>query len=410
MLSDHNKFPYQRFLEDETFQQWVLFPDDKNAGNWEDYYKAHPEEREAMDEARAFILALRFRDDRPSTSIINQSLNQALEKIRSTEKAQTPVRKLDTKHPIPAYWWAAAALLPILFSIWFIFSSKSEDKQMAEAKSDSLETSTGILPGTDRATLTLADGSVVILDTADQESILGQQNVKLINVAGQITYKVSDQAVTGNEMQFNKITTPRGGQYKIELQDGTMVWLNAASSLRYPVAFTSNKREVELTGEGYFEVAHDAAKPFIVNLTDGTRVTVLGTHFNINSYSDENSIKTTLLQGSVLVKQGERQKELLPGDQAETGQNQFKVVHLSNTDQIVAWKNGYFSFNDDNLESIMRQLSQWYNVDIDFPQGVPNVLFSGELDRNLKLEELLEVFSTLKINYQIENRKLIITP
>ena len=404
-----NNSSFQHFIEDASFQQWVLFTDVENAQYWKDHYHRHPEQQKAMDEARNFILSLRLKDDRPDIEVIDRSLARALEIIKAPKSA-IPFRKPELNTRIPAYWWAAAALLPILLSVWFIFSNKSADNQMAETKSGLMETTTSILPGTDRATLTLADGSVVVLDTADQESIMGQQNVKLINVDGQIIYKATALPLKGDEMQFNKITTPRGGQYKIELQDGTMVWLNAASSLRYPVAFTSNKREVELIGEGYFEVAHNAAKPFIVHLSNGTQVSVLGTHFNINSYADENSIKTTLLQGSVLVKQGGQQKELLPGDQAEIGQNKFNVVHLANTDQIVAWKNGYFSFNDDNLESIMRQLSRWYNVEIAFPQGVPNVLFSGELDRNLKLEELLEVFSTLKINYQIENRKLIITP
>ncbi len=408
-MAHNNNSSFQHFIEDASFQQWVLFPDAENTLYWKDHYHSHPEQQKAMDEARNFILSLRFKEDRPDSEVIERSLAQALEIIKTKESA-IPIRKIKSKTRIPAFWWAAAALLPILFSVWFIVSNKSFDKELAEGNSGPAQTTTSILPGTDRATLTLADGSVVILDTADQESIMGQQNVKLISANGQITYRATAQALKGVEMQFNKIVTPRGGQYKIELQDGTMVWLNAASSLRYPVAFNSNQREVELEGEGYFEVAHNAAKPFIVKLTDGTQVTVLGTHFNINSYADENAVKTTLLQGSVMIAQGGQQKKLRPGDQAVTGQDKFNVVHLANTDQIVAWKNGYFSFNDDNLESIMRQLSRWYNVEIAFPQGVPDVLFSGELDRNLKLEELLEVFSTMKINYQIENRKLTITP
>lgn len=409
MLHDNN-FSFQHFIDDASFQQWVLFPEAENASFWKDHYHNHSDQRQAMDEARNFILSLRFKDDRPTQEVTESSLSQALAKIEAKESVNSPIRKLRSKTRILAFWWAAAALLCVIFSVWFIVNTRNVDTKLAGTESNALHSNTDIMPGSDRATLTLADGSVVILDTSGQESIMGQQNVKLINTKGQISYKAAAGAIKGEKMQFNKITTPRGGQYKIELLDGTMVWLNAASSLRYPVAFASNKREVELDGEGYFEVAHNAAKPFIVKLTDGSEVKVLGTHFNINSYTDENSVKTTLLQGSVMVEQGGQQKKLRPGDQAQISKNKFNVVHLEDTDQIVAWKNGYFSFQNENLESIMRQLSRWYNVDIDFPQGVPDVLFSGELDRNLKLDELLEVFSTMKIKYHIENRSLIITP
>ena len=409
MPHETNYSSFQSFLESESFQQWVLFPDADNAGHWKEYYHNHPVQQQAMDDARNFILALSFKDEHPAKEITEKSLAQALAKIKVKENAGAPIRKLLPKSRIPAFWWAAAALLPILFSVWFIINYSGNDTKMAEAETSPQKTYTGIEPGTDRATLTLADGSIVLLDTADHQAIMGQQNVKLFNANGKLSYKATAQIPGTKEIQFNKISTPRGGQYTIELHDGTKVWLNAASSLRYPTVFTGGNRLVELEGEGYFEVAENATKPFIVKLTDGTEVTVLGTHFNINSYGDENSIKTTLIQGSVLVQQGSQQKKLKPGDQAQTGQNKFNVVHVENTDQIVAWKNGYFSFHDEDLQSIMRQLSRWYNVEVSFPEGASDVLFSGELDRSLKLEELLDVFTTMKINYQIENRKLIIT-
>ena len=409
MPHETNYTSFQNFLESESFQQWVLFPDADNAENWKEHYDNHRDQQQPMDEARNFILALRFKDNRPTKEITEQSLAQALAKIKAKESANLPIRKLNSRIRIPSFWWAAAALLPILFSVWFIYNYSGNDKQLAKTETSPEQTTTSIEPGTDRAMLTLADGSVVFLDTEDHQAIMGQQNVKLFNANGQLSYKATAQALEGKEVQFNKISTPRGGQYTIELHDGTKVWLNAASSLRYPTVFTGRSRQVELEGEGYFEVAENASKPFIVKLTDGTEVTVLGTHFNINSYADENSVKTTLLQGSVLVQQGIRQQKLRPGDQAQTGENELNVVHLANTDQIVAWKNGYFSFHDEDLQSIMRQLSRWYNVDVSFPQGVPDVLFSGELDRSLKLEDLLEVFNTMKINYQLENRKIIIT-
>lgn len=408
MLHETDYSSFQNFLESESFQQWVLFPDAENADNWKEYYHNHPEQRQTMDEARTFILALRFKDDRPTKEITEQSLTQALAKIKAKESADGPIRKLLPKSRIPAFWWAAAALLPILFSVWFISNYSGKDTKLAETEISPKQTTTSIEPGTDRAMLTLADGSVVFLDTADQQAIMGQHNVKLFNANGQLSYKATAQALEGKEVEYNKISTPRGGQYTIELHDGTKVWLNAASSLRYPTVFVGGNRQVELEGEGYFEVAQNASKPFIVKLTDGTQVTVLGTSFNINSYSDENSVKTTLIQGSVIVKQGNNQQKLRPGDQAQIRDNEFNVVHLESTDQIVAWKNGYFSFHDEDLQSIMRQLSRWYNVEVTFPGGVPDVLFSGELDRSLKLEELLEVFTTMHINYQIENRNLII--
>lgn len=271
-----------------------------------------------------------------------------------------------------------------------------------------------IPPGGNKAILTLADGTRVILDSANNGTISKEGNVTVIKLDdGQLAYNSSTGINQQAEVQYNTITTPRGGQYQLILSDGTKVWLNAASSLRYPTSFSGKERRVELTGEGYFEVKHDPTKPFFV--TSGSmNVKVLGTHFNINAYTDEDAVKTTLLQGSVEINTADQSTRLVPGDQAQIinkENDRSKIIKVKNidTDQVIAWKNGYFSFNDNNIQSVMRQLSKWYDIDVTYNGTISNETFSGKVYRNTSLKNVLEILSFTNLHIRLQGRTLIIS-
>jgi len=227
---------------------------------------------------------------------------------------------------------------------------------------------------------------------------------------GQLTYTVIDNQVS-SENKINTLSTAMGQTYSIVLPDGSRVWLNAASSLRYPASFSSAaERRVQLTGEGYFEVAKDKAHPFIVQ-TAKQDVAVLGTHFNVNAYADEPVVRTTLLEGSVKVntKGFARTNEVLlkPGLQAEL--NPSGSLKVTEGDpEVVAWKDGKFRFNNASLETVLRQLSRWYDVEIKYEAGVPDESFTGGISRDLKASEALEVLKYLKVNFKIEGKTIIV--
>ncbi|NRF39638.1 FecR family protein [Pedobacter foliorum] len=308
-------------------------------------------------------------------------------------------------------WMAAAAILLMMLAAGLIFF-KSEHLQSIKAitafkKQD-------ILPGGNKAILTLPNGERVVLTDSTINQLANQNGGSIIKAAnGILIYKAN--ALAGNsetgEATFSTISTPRGGQYQIVLPDGTHVWLNAASSLKFPAAFKGKKRLVELNGEAYFEVAKNKEMPFIVH-TENQEVEVLGTHFNINSYADEASTKTTLLEGSVKVTAQGNQKVLTPGDQAQINKNtrEIKVMPVS-LEEAVAWKNGYFVFNDEKLESIMHRVSRWYDVDYEFEGKQGNLSFLGVIERTKNISSLLKVLeSTGNVHFKIEGRKIIVMP
>ncbi|MEP7259505.1 MAG: FecR domain-containing protein [Flavitalea sp.] len=263
-----------------------------------------------------------------------------------------------------------------------------------------------VAPGTNKAMLTLSNGQQVELTEGNGTVNDAGVNIKKIN--GALIYGSANSASIA--VAYNTMTTPRGGQYQLTLPDGTKVWLNAASSLRYPTMFTGKERKVTVTGEAYFEVAKNAGMPFTV-VSGNQEITVLGTHFNNNAYEDEASMKTTLLEGSVKVKHGASVVTIVPGQQSIIQEGVGDIL-VSETDiqQAVAWKNGFFSFSNADIKTIMRQLSRWYNVDVIYESNVPKVEFSGEIGRSLTLDELLGILKDTRIHYRIEGRKLVIMP
>lgn len=304
-------------------------------------------------------------------------------------------------------WAVAASIIAALSVLAFFFFNKSSDTSPL-AQQPTGEPST-IEAGKDGAILTLVDGSTVVLDSMGNGLVTTQNGTKVLLRNGQLVYDQANSDVVING--YNSMSTPKGRQFKMVLPDGTKVWLNAASSIRYPIVFTGNDRKVDITGEAYFEVAKNKNKPFIVATHSGTEIEVLGTHFNINSYDNEETINTTLLEGSVRVSNKEGRIVLTPGQQAQSTNTALTVKKQVNVAQVMAWKNGQFDFNNASLREVMRQLERWYNIEVEYAPGVKNYEFVGKMDRELSLQEVLKGLEMSEVRFEITNeRKIIVKP
>lgn len=306
-------------------------------------------------------------------------------------------------------WWYAAAAVLVLLGAFSLYQFKVKEKAKIAVAESSIQKN-DIAPGGNKAVLTLANGSTIILDSAANGNLASQGNTKIIKLNGQLAYSADgkDAAIV-----YNTITTPRGGQYELILADGSKVWLNAASSLRFPVNFTGKERKVALTGEGYFEVAKNATMPFKVDVAGKGEVEVLGTHFNINAYTDEPTINTTLLEGSVkfftTISGEQKEVRLSPGQQAQLKLNgQINLNDHPDMDEVMAWKNGEFQFNSADLKSIMRQIERWYDVDVIF-NSQTDLHLSGQITRYANVSEVLRKLElTNEIHFTIEGKKIIV--
>ncbi|GAB4046581.1 FecR family protein [Spirosoma litoris] len=318
--------------------------------------------------------------------------------------------------------YAAAAVVVILAGLLlYPFNRQSQStKPVAQQPTD-------FAPGSSKAILTLADASKIILDDVADGQIAQQADVVITKTAdGQLLYAKSSAATSPEapitKSSYNTITTPRGGKFRIILPDGSKVWLNAASSLKYPTKFVGNERSVTLMGEAYFEImplknAHRQAMPFRVRSASQV-VEVLGTHFNINSYADESSVKTTLLEGKVKViktspDRAESSTEIIlkPGEQAQLtadAKRRLNLIPKADLEEAVAWKNGQFQFKDTDLPTIMRQISRWYDVEVDFQGKLPDTKFRGKISRDVPLSQIFQILQLSGINFKIEGRKITV--
>ncbi|KAA2240382.1 DUF4974 domain-containing protein [Chitinophaga agrisoli] len=305
--------------------------------------------------------------------------------------------------------WIAAAAVTVLAmagGAYWLYKGKPASPALAENTNHYSTLHNDVAPGTNKAVLTLADGSTVELDSAGNQVLQqGQTVVKQHN--GRLEY-----AIGGKKAQpigYNTLVVPRGGQFNVVLPDGSRVWLNAASRLRYPTAFTGSNRKVELEGQGYFEIAQQPNRPFVVSM-DNTEVQVLGTSFDIMAYPDEQSLNTTLLEGAIRVQRGSLQQLLKPGQQAvlqyATGQLSVQQVDVQ---EAIAWKTGFFEFDNANMSVIMRQLSRWYDLEISYGPVNNNRLFGGRISRNLPLSDILHMLEANGAQFSLEGRKLKVT-
>lgn len=319
-------------------------------------------------------------------------------KIAVIETTSTLIRKTSRIR----YWAAAAAvLLVVVTGAWIYLQQLPTVKRTVNTSE--------IAAATAKATLTLGNGAVVELDSAGNQ-LIPQGGASVQQRGGLLVYNSGDADAS---VSINTLTTPRGGQFKVQLPDGSRAWLNAASSLRYPTAFRGADRSVEVTGEVYFEVAANASAPFVVHVKDKMQVKVLGTDFNINAYEDDRKIYTTLLAGRVQVYAQPTNSyiDLRPSQQAVFGRDaNLDLNKTVDIEQVVAWKNGIFYFEDAELRQVMTQLSRWYDVDVTYEPGVGQQHFSGKLPRDLELSQLLSVLDMSEIRYRIEGRRLIIKP
>lgn len=335
--------------------------------------------------------------------------------------AARPVRPI---HFLRTGWFRYAAVLLLLIGVGYLFYDNLYKRKIF-AQLDPVQ-NPDIAPGGNKAVLTLADGSVIVLDSAANGLLSRQGNTRVMKSAsGQLAYEAGEipgPGITGSNaagvMKYNTISIPRGGQYQVQLPDGSKVWLNSSSSLRFPSAFYGKSREVEITGEVYFEIAKDVNRPFYVK-ANALTVEVLGTHFNINAYADEPVVKTTLLEGSVRVKKAGESVVMAPGQEAQvvntaTGDagagRAIKLVNDADLEEAVAWKNGLFHLTSADVGTIMRQLSRWYDVDVKFEGGIPSGHITGEVPRNTSLAKVLKVFEASGVHFRIEGRKIIVTP
>jgi len=262
-------------------------------------------------------------------------------------------------------------------------------------------------PNINKAILTLADGSKVVLDNTRTGMIAHQGNVQIDKAdSGKLVYHAKGKAINALETKFNSVSTPVGSQYQVSLSDGSKVWLNALSTIKYPTAFTGKERVVELTGEAYFEVEKNKTMPFKVMLANHTSVEVLGTHFDIMAYTDEKDIDATLLEGSIKVTKGEVNKTITPGEQAKITDN-IKVSNV-NAEEAIAWKKGLFSFDRSDTETIMRQIGRWYGVDIAYQGKVPDNQLTGYIARTSNLPEVLKMLEVSGLKSTLKNNKITI--
>lgn len=318
------------------------------------------------------------------------------QKINATKKPRTVT--------FYNYSSAAAVLIFIIGGITFFYNNRKPLKSEALAKVEKHD----ILPGTDKAVLTLADGSRVILDGGAAANIQDQNGIKISKTAdGKLIYTIENNSPSlKKNITYNTIHTPRGGQYQVVLPDGTKVWLNAASTLKYPEVFVGNTRSVQLIGEAYFEVAKNKKLPFHV-ISQNQDVEVLGTHFNINGYMDDENTKTTLLEGSVKVSNQKSVGILKPGEQSVISSENSIISVIKDVDMNdeTAWKNGLFQFNDTDLKNILKQLERWYDIKIDY-KSIPKKRYNGMVPRRVKLSEVLKMLEkTGNIKFEIADHR-----
>ncbi len=263
-----------------------------------------------------------------------------------------------------------------------------------------------IVPGSNKAVLTLSDGSAIALDSTRLGTLARQGNAQVINIGG-TTLSYRPGSKTGLEMVYNTLSTPGGGQYQLVLSDGTKVWLNASSSIRFPATFKGSERNVTITGEVYFEVAKNIDMPFTVTARN-MAVQVLGTHFNVMAYGDESSINATLLEGSVKIIKGTTHVMLVPGQQFRLGKDGEIKVAAADVEEATAWKNGLFQFNGYNIETIMRQISRWYDVEVLYDGEIPTGHFSGMVYRSNNISQVLKIMEAGGVGFRISGKKITV--
>lgn len=307
-------------------------------------------------------------------------------------------------------WYAAAAAIILILSSGLYFNSLRKNVPVL-TKTESPRFKNDVLPGNNRAILTLDDGSQINLDEARNGVLASENNTNIRKTgSGQLEYSIDNNPI--ESIKYNTLSTPMGGQYQLALPDGSRVWLNSGSSIRFPTAFIGKERIVELKGEAFFDIKENKKMPFIVHTSNSMDIRVLGTQFNVMAYDDEKNINTTLIEGSVQILKESGTALLEPGQAAILNKGTGKIrIAAADIEEAVAWKNGYFIFSNENIESIMRKVSRWYNVDVDYQGNLNNKDFVGTISRDKNISELLKMLElTGAIHFKVEGRRVTVMP
>lgn len=357
-------------------------------------------------------------------SEINREVAERMLQRITTSTGMQQLEEDKKVHQLPVlrtrWYWVAAAMALLLAGVFYYNQRSDKNSDIAVVKPKPALPQ-DVAPGGNRAVLTLADGRIIPLDSLANGQLATQQTVTITKLAdGQLQYRVNGTA-GADETMFNTISVPRGGEYTLTLEDGTRVWLNSSSTLRYPVRFTGKERMVTVSGEAYFDVAkvESAAgkKPFIVEVAKANglagRVEVLGTEFNINAYEDEATVQTTLVEGTVRMFTPAQTAgvTLQPGQQAavRTGTDKITVSN-ADVDAVIAWKNGLFQFNRADIQTIMRQIARWYDVEVVIEGDLPARRFVGKVPRNNNVSEVLQILELSNIHFRIVGKKIYVYP
>jgi transmembrane sensor len=354
------------------------------------------------------LLMNALREDNEKVSVDDDTSESIIQAIVQSDRIQRePVISRANRFSGTGWMRYAAAVLIVLSTtifLWFMTRSKEAPVSTATITP---AISNDVPPGGNRAILTLADGSTIVLDSAANGKLTRQGGTQVIKLAnGNLAYVNGDNKMT--EPVFNTMTTPRGGQYQLRLPDGSEVWLNAASSITYPTSFTGKERKVKMSGEAYFEIAKNSERPFQVEV-NGMTVAVLGTHFNVNAYSGNAFVKTTLLEGVVEIVNGNAKKMLQSGQQAQVNEkDNIKIVSDVDKEEVVAWKNGYFHFTDADMPSVMKELERWYDIEVSYEGEIPVRSFGGGIQRSLALSKVLTILEENEVKFRIQGRKITV--
>ncbi|RZS72591.1 FecR family protein [Pseudobacter ginsenosidimutans] len=352
-------------------------------------------------------LAATISEYETSRKIIFEKIKKAIPLSGETEIKSAGIRRLN-----PGRLTAIAASILVIGGVLVWWSVDRKDNRIAETTARPV-IQQDLQPASEGAILKLADGKEIILDETKDGAIAQEGNTQITKSEGLLSYNGTDPSA---KVLYNTLSTPKGRIYKLSLPDGSRVWLNAASSIRFPTAFTGNERNVEISGEVYFEIRKDVEKPFLVKVDHQTTIEVLGTEFNVNAYQNEKILRTTLLTGAIRMQSQDQPGTsvvLKPGQQAQWKNipaiQPFTVVQQVNIEKVMGWKNGYFSFDDLTLEELMREVERWYDVEVLYENGVPSKSFFGKVNRNLSLLDFMEGMKDWGVRLRLEGRKLIVT-
>jgi transmembrane sensor len=334
-------------------------------------------------------------------AMVNEILGKTVD-LQSAD-ASTRVHRI---YFLKTSWFRYAAAILISVGVGSFVYIINQKEKPSVTTINPLPLKNDVAPGGNKAVLTLADGTTIMLDSAANGKIANEDQATVIKTAdGRIEYKATGQKP--NAVAYNTMMTPRGGQFQLQLPDGSQAWLNAASSITYPTSFNGKTREVSISGEVYFEITKNRRQPFIVRAGKQT-IEVLGTHFNINIYTDETSQNTTLLEGSVRIKSVHTSLTLKPGQQGrlDPRTNNLSLAANPDIEQVIAWKNGAFNFNRLSLKAVLQQLARWYDVEVVYEEKMPEMTFRGEMGRDLNLSQVLKALNTLGVKFEIEGNRL----